>query len=407
MYGIWKHIYLVLPLLIVVGCEKSTTKKPLRAKVPDVDASVADFDSDSNTKKRFEVNDEEAKAFAENWLKAIENNGIGDAGDLIDWRKIINRALASFEIDKKQKQRMVEDFMRGIPKMVARLANNISVTDYRFVNISRRGGESFVLFRLLDAETRLNYHLMRLRKVRSEVRADQFFIATSGEDFADTFRNLFEPVVKSMNLSGRLSGARNKAEKDMELQVEMNTAVVSKRYKEAIRIYNRMPERLRKAKVPMLLRIKSTDIKDVEAYAKAIDDFLEVFPDDSSAGLMTFDVAIRRKDQKLLKKGYEALSRWTGGDPYLDLFFAANLSRMGQIEKAKEIAASVDVELLGLGIGHEFLLTIVLEAEDHGETLKQLRILREIYRYEFSDLRNDAAFEAFVKSPEFKKWQAN
>ncbi len=399
-YGIF--LSLLFLLSIGFGCENSSTKKATPTKLPDVDSSVVK--SDANAKA--EVSDEEAERFADEWVQAIVEKDTSTAGSLIGWREILTRATSSFNIGTKQKQQLVDGALRATPQLVGEISNGLDKGgDYRSIRVSRRGGDSFALFRLVDPELGFNYHLMRLKNVRGRVRADQFFVAMTGEEMSDTFRNLLEPAVKSMGIAGRLTGAREQVEKDMDLQKKMKTAVEAGRFKQALRIYKGMSEKLQKTKIPMLLRISATDIEDEKAYGKAIDDFLELFPDDSAVGIVTLDAGVMRNDPDLLIQGYEALSRWTGGDPYLDLMVAANLSEMGLKDKAKEIADSVDAESVGLADAHDYVMTIAINAEDHAETLKQLRILRDDYGYQFLDLQGVEGYEAFVKSPEFKQWQ--
>ena len=46
-----------------------------------------------------------------------------------------------------------------------------------------------------------------------------------------------------------------------------------------------------------------------------------------------------------------------------------------------------------------------LAVKDHAEVLKQLRVLRDEFGLQFSDLSKAEGFEDFAKSPEHEQWK--
>lgn len=384
--------------IVLIGCDRSTQVEVAPTTLPPVDVA-------SSTNSKSNISDEEANTFATHWIGALERQDSRAGSQLIAWRYIVGQSLATFNISDKEKTAITDGFMTSTSQLVGEIANvSKRGGDYRFVHVLRRGGAPYVLFRINDPELGFNYHQLRLRKVNGKVEADQFFTAVTGEEMSETLRNLLAPSVESMSVLGKLSGAQKTALENLKMQKNMKAAIERGQPTAALQIYQEMPDEVKKSKMSMLHRITATPVEDEEAYATAINEFLELFPDDASVGMVTLDSAVIKNDPELLLQGYDALQKWTGGDPFLSLMVAANLAIMGRKEKAKELVSSIDVDSLGMSDGHDYRLTVALEIGDHAEVLKQLRILKDEYGYAIEDLRGVEGYEDFVNSEEFKQW---
>lgn len=392
----------LIALSLVVACQRSETKSTAPAQPPKVDTGSASGKSNAGS-----VTEQQAKVFADQWVEAVVNGDSRTANELIGWREILTNAVDSFSIKQKTKTSLIESNLRSASQISNEISKElIEGGDYRLVNINQRSGDSFALFRLINSDESFNYHLIRLRKVRDRVRGDQFFVAITGEEMADTFRTLFAPAIASMGLAGKLSGKQKEYNDAMEQLAAMKAAVDSGKLNRALKIYDQLPESVKYTKVAMIQRITATSIENERAYQIVVDEFLEAFPGDSAGGMMTLEAGCVRNDPKLIKQGYQTLNEWTGGDPYLDLMVGANLANFGELEQAIQLTNSIDPATTGVGSSHAFKMTIAMEAEDHDETLKQLRALSNVYGYEFSDLRKVPDFAKFVDSPQFEQWQA-
>lgn len=336
---------------------------------------------------------------------ALKEKDVRMANELIGWEEIVTRAVDQLDVAGKQKREIIRGGLAGartVPSTVAEVLKDMS---YRFVGVKEREGGTYVLFRI-DSEEAFNYHLLRLAKIRGRVRADEFHVALTGEEMAETFRKNLAMGLNSQSIVGRLSGAQKQFLDDLKLQKAMSDAINSGEEEKALGIYQRMPERLKKMKMPMLFRIMATPVENEEAYIDAVESFLKIYPNDGSAGMNLLDAGVLRKDAKLVMKAYKSLSSWTGGDPELDLTIGANLLMLDEVDKAIELTKDIDPATIGTEDAHDYKLTIALAIEDNEEALKQLRIFRDQFGYEFSDLHEAEGFEAFVKSDQFKEWLA-
>ncbi len=385
---------------LFIGCD---SKKTVTAP-----ATIPSLDSDSESEvatAESNVSDDEAAKFAEDWLEALRTRSIANAGRLVAWKEILGRSIDSLDVAEKHRNGLMQGAMEAIPTLSGEISDAMVKGSYKLVHIKRRGGYPFALFRLVDPTGGFNYHLFRVVNVRGRVRADQFFIAMTGEEMSDTFRNVIGAGAQSLTIAGRLSGAQQQFLDDIKAQKEMHTAISAGKLDAALGVYKRMPERLRKSKMPMLYRIMATELDDGDNYARAVDEYLETFPGDAAAGILTLDAGVSHKDTEMILKGHASLKEWTGGDPFLDLMVAANLAVLNDLEKAKELIQPVDAKSIEMPDAHDYLLTIALTEGNYEEVLQQLQILRDDYGYEFVDLSEVEEYKGFVASPQFKKWQ--
>ena len=171
----------------------------------------------------------------------------------------------------------------------------------------------------------------------------------------------------------------------------------------ALVLLDDLPDHVQKSKAGLLMRIMATPVEKESEYLAVIDEYSALYPGDPSLGLITLDAAVLRKDIENMQKLMTELKAWSG-DGYLDLMHGGILASFGESEKANAITENVNPESFGIASAHEYKLNIALILEDHAETLKQLRVLRDDYGYEFNDLSTIEGFEKFQQSPEYQQW---
>lgn len=409
----------VLVLLMAMGCgcdqaKKSANADPVGLPVVDTGAEKSSSRSaskgaskgaskDVKTDGKESVSDEEAAQFSKRWLSALRNENREQANELVAWDEILQRAVEPLGLSRKRERSAVGGAKEGIlavcglgiPALIQ------SGASYELVGIQRRNEQPYVLFRLVHLEGELNYHLFRVQRIRGKIRADQLFIAATGEDISDSLRNSLAIGLKPKSSTGSQANVVN----DMKMLSQLQKAVSSSNYDDAIRTYERMPERLKKEKLPKLYYLMATQSGDETVYAKACDDFIASFPDSPAGGFVMLDSAVMKGDMEMLLKAYRIMDTWTGGDPYLDLMVGANLAESERLKKAVEITEGVDPSALNVSYAHDFKLTIAMNAKDYGDVLQQLQYLRDDYGVEFEDLSGVEGYEGFVASPQFRIWE--
>ncbi|MCM2370100.1 hypothetical protein [Aporhodopirellula aestuarii] len=351
------------------------------------------------------VTQDEAIAFADKWAEAIRLGDAAQVRQLLDFQTIFIRSLEGVIDD--------EEFRAGYLKGADGAADNFVRTTspyvgrpggYELVRVVYRDGQAHAVFRLFDDQGRLNYHDLRLVRERDAVLADELFIAATGEAFSDTLRVVVSTAVSSQNsFVGRLSGQAVAEMKRLENQVAISRAIQLGNNDEALRLYNALPEDMKKFKTVMLYRIAATPVEDEAAYLKAVEEYVAEYPEDASVGLISMDVAVMRKDPEMLVTAHHAMTSWTGGDPFLDLMIGANLANLGEIEAGEKMVEGIDVDASELLEAQDFRATISLAANDHDETLLRLRVMRDRFGLEFADLSTAEGFEEFVQSPQYQE----
>jgi hypothetical protein len=278
--------------------------------------------------------------------------------------------------------------------------------NYDLVRVIRRQGNTHVLFRLFSGNQGLNYHDIRLKRSGTQIVGDRLFIAISGEEFADTLKTIIAPALQANNsIYAQLSGVQKREMESLKQFGKMAESIRNGDPRRAIEIHNSLPKEVQDRKIVLLSLINAANLTgDDSIYQQAIKRYVQNYPDDPSSGFASIDMAVMQNDAEQLRRSYESIKNWTGGDAFLDLLIGSALCQMGQVEEGSEMTQNIDPVTLPVASAHDFKLSIALLTKDHETVLKNLRIMRDDYGYEFSDLREAEGFEEFVKSDQFQAW---
>lgn len=403
-----KKLVLATCLLLFVGCSGGTTT-PQNTVLPEID-SGASGGSNSADSLASKVTKEQALQFVDAWTQAVEQNSGAEAKRLLLFDRIVDRSLESFDLTEEFEAGVHRGVAQNnpVPRMVTQLyQETLNGGSYEAVDVVSRQGEQHAIFRVVGADGALNYHDFRIVPYENYFAADQFFVAATGEELADTLRGLVAPgLAAQSSLIGRLTGDSKKMLNDVQQIKSMMDSIRLGDQNNALSIYNKMSPDAKKAKLAQLGRIMATSVEDEENYLKALEDYAANFPNDPSLALLSIDAAYLREDSQQLYDAFEALQKWTGGDNYLKLMIGSVLCQLGDLERARAMWSEVQDEDIDSDAKHNFALGITVGLDDHAGTLKHLKILRDEFGYEFSDLRGAEGFEKFVESEEFKAWEA-
>lgn len=355
------------------------------------------------------ITESEATAFAKQLQAAVLQNDLPQFQKLIDWDGIIARSVEGGSFD--------ETFKKGVlaPRMTASLSGKSLASiqqlcgesgSYRIVRVMPRGGKQHVVFRGIAPSGEMNFHDFEIQKRGDSIIATKFFIALTGEELADTLRNNFLLAQTKSSILNQLTSSANHPAQDLTLVAEMSKQVQADKKSEAIVTYNKLSSAGKKAKMAMLLRVTALASLDETEYLAAWDQYVEAFPGDPSLGLLGVDAAVIRKDLKQLEKCRKLIQQWTGGDPYIDLICSRWFFEYGEKERGKELFDSVDVDALDLANANEVALINYLHMDDHANALAQLKTLNKDYEVTFEDIENNAYFERFVKTDEYREWKS-
>ena len=399
-------IVMFCSLFVSIGCDSSRTPSSAEHRL-----LPADADSSAGNKEP-DINAAEAEAFAEAWVSVIDGTVDGKAGEeLIFWVGIVERALKPFKVN----ERFRKGFMNGaMSKLAPELINQLKSVianggTYKLVKVVSRNGERHIVFRLVDPNSGLNYHDFQLERANGKVRASHFFIALTGEEYAETISTLLGPTIISSNsILGKVTGEQQRQLKVMQDLKKLKTLSAAGNKAEALRVYDSLPEDTRQLKAVLLMKMQILDVDEDEAvYLETIEKYSKLYPNDPSLGIVTLDAAYIRKDVALLEKSRTLLQEWTGGDPYLDLLMGGLLAELGEVDKAVQLTKDIDPSPLNFADPHDYKMSIAMANKDYQTVLKELRVLRDKFGYQLGDLKGVEGFEGFVDSPEYAEWTSD
>ena len=378
------------------GCSK-TAPVPEAAKLKEIDTSLPDQAIATDVSK------EQAEEFASQMQLTISEGDADSASNLILLDRMLDRLVLKLGASKKIEAELRKGLAKKNPltPTFEQIASSIPQGgSYKLVRTAVRGDEMHAIFRMIDSEKRLNYHDFRLVIDHGKVKADQLFLAATGESFTDSLINVIGPAVRAQQSSiSRMTGEATQKAKDLEKQSQMTIAAREGNAKKALAIYETLPQKIKESKLIQLSRVMVSQTQSEEKYIAAMTDYANLFPNDPSVALMSFDKAVMNEDLVALKKCMATLNTWTGGDDYLRLMAATLVARWGNTDYAKELYQNADTLKLGIADAHYFKMSAALECDDYPVIAEELRIQRDEYGTEF-DLDSDPVFAKFWKSPE-------
>ena len=79
--------------------------------------------------------------------------------------------------------------------------------------------------------------------------------------------------------------------------------------------------------------------------------------------------------------------------------------KRGDLAGARSLAEQAARREPTLCAAHQQLLVVALQANDHAETLRLLRLLRDQFKMSFPDLSKSPEFAEFIKTDEYRQWR--
>jgi tetratricopeptide (TPR) repeat protein len=395
----------VLAALAILGlsaCEKrQTSKTPSTADVP---VSVAAHGQTPT--------DDECRQFAKALEAAVASGDVAAINRLIDWEVILERATARIDIPADARN----GFLIGARKALngpASIAGQLAAEpkkggQYKLLRIHTDGEQQKrVLFRLLDAKQRLNYHDMLLvRQAGGGVRAADMYVFATAEMISQTFRRGYIPLAAEASKSAiaRLTQSESDFIKHVKDFQEITSNVRGGRPQQALDIYARLPDSLKKDKNLLMLRVAAASAVDEQQYDEAMNALRTLYPDDPCVDLIGLDSHFIHKKYAAARKAIDRLDKSLGGDPYLDVLRASVYLAEKHYQEARECAVRAAKAEKDLVSAYWTQVTIALEQKDFDEVAKLLVFIEKGLHLELSDPTTAPEYAEFVKSPQYQKW---
>lgn len=330
----------------------------------------------------------------------------------IDWDSLVARATQGLQLPA--------DFIRGMKSGVSDGqgfgATVVEQTikkggSYKLLRIRSLAGKTRALFRLLDAlgEGGVNYHDLELtRKPNGEVRIADIYIYAAGENFSDILRRQVLPAAAQQNrgILAILTGRESDYLKNVEQLLRMQKLARDGKFREALALCEALPPSLKNDKNVLLQKVGIALKTGEPEYQAALREIEQKLPNDPCLDLLMLDALVARKKHAEAIQLVDKIDRRLGGDPYLEVIRAiayAEAENPAQSQAALERAVAAEPTLIHARL---MLIASALSRKDYARVALELTTIECDLGVEIADIEQEAIYEDFVKSEEYRKWKA-
>jgi tetratricopeptide (TPR) repeat protein len=359
------------------------------------------------------LTDEECLAAGEEISEAVSSGDVAAFDRMIDWDSVNQRCTAGIDAPEPFRQ----GFIRGLNQSrlkVTGISNGLVDAvkkggSYTLLHSHTRENRRWLLFRLLTPESGVNYHdLLLARRPDGKIKAVDMYVYMTGELISQTYRRGYLQAVArgSGGLVDRLTGADQEYAKNLKKLSQMVDAGRSGRTGEVLSIYEGLPSDLKKDKNVLMIRLQAAQkLGDDGEYSQSIEDYRAKHPNDASIDIISIDYYVLKKRHREALVCLDRVDHAVQGDPYLQTLRAGIHIEQNDLTAARaDLKKALDAEP-GLVDAYWTLVTLSLKGNDHDETLKMLRLIRDKFSIEVGDLTTVPLYEEFIKSPQYQEWR--
>lgn len=323
---------------------------------------------------------------------------------LLDVDRLLARTIANIAAPP--------DFQRGFRAGIKRKNLPVAlVAQYKntkcvhtFLRVVTREGVPRLMMRVQSTVTGFNYEEYLLDTSKKPVRVIDIYTYSSGEPLSRSMRRNY---VLALSMYGR--GSKQQAQATMQAMNNFQQAIKLYRLgrpQQALALWAKLPERMRKDKNGQLLRLRITSQMGNETYRKALDEFSKLFPGDPAFRLMSIDVHILARQWDQLLATLDWLDRRVGGDPMLDGFRVDALLGKNDLAGARKVA-----DRLNRVAPDEFFvliadLQVTVAEKNYARAVKVLQRMADKTGLEPADLDSGNRWQALRDSAPYKKWRS-
>jgi hypothetical protein len=360
-----------------------------------------------------EPTDEEAQAFAEALVDAVDSGEAETVNALIDWQRVLDTALQGIETSASQRREVENGVLQSVRAengLAARLIHQVDTGGtFDFLRLRNRDGRKSALFRELEAEGGVGYYDFILEGRDGGAKAVDIYSYATADSMSQTMRRMLLPVLSeaSRSLVSKLLFQEQDFIRDLPTIERLNTFARQGKFREAQTAYESLSESTRKDRTTMQLWLQVASGLGEKEYLAALEDYRRLFPDDPSLNFHLIDYYTLKNDIPGALESIDRLDKSVGGDPYLDVVRASTFIPSKRWDDVRRYARKAIEESPALLKAYSPLLTASLEEKKSSETLAILETLDEQFGVRFPDLKEDPDFADFVKTSEYQEWLAH
>jgi len=351
------------------------------------------------------------EAWAKEVVDAVRKADKDRTMELIDFTALVETATSGGPEDLRQK--FLGEFtaamkMRG--GMLSEIISGVSLgVRFDLLRITVRDASPCARFRLASLQGGVNYIDLKMRLDKAgKVRGVDMYNHQNGEWVSSGLRRTFLQYVRDQRRSAwekMIQGKEDWVQVSLgeEKMIELLRAGSPEK---ALEEYAALPEAVRKQKECMAIRIRIAMQIDDKKVEEAVREYLALYPDDPSATLVSLagHTAAGRYAEALTS--VDALDRAVGGDPYLDVVRADLLVKANEPGRARQVVLAAVEKNPDWQDAYLLLLLLELDAKRFKEVAGLLTTLHERFGWDPGSIEEAPDFAEFVKSPEYRAWQA-
>jgi hypothetical protein len=331
----------------------------------------------------------------------------------IDDQAIIDKAIEGLNFSPAQREKV-----RGQPGEQARgLADRIIQQckggDIRLLRVRRRAGEWAALFRAVDVQGGLNYFDLHFSPdAGGRVRVSDLDILLAGEPVSAILRRGFIPLVAEQ--PGPPAVPLTDRDRDylqhMDEIGEFHAHTQRGEAAAALAVYDKLPASLRQDKDLLRVRILNSlrlGPAGEPTYRDAAARYEQRYPGDPALLLLerTALIAAGRYDDVL--RATNALDKWVGGDPFLDVDRARAYLGKGDVATAAKLVERVNDAEPALLDPYFLQLDLSLRRRDPDAAVRVLSRAERatgVRLDRLESVKRSDGFAAFARSDQYTDW---
>jgi hypothetical protein len=249
----------------------------------------------------------------------------------------------------------------------------------------------------------LNYHqLLIAPSPLGDLKIADIDIMVTNELLSRTLQRILEQALVQAGKGNSIKESRAQV---TQFIGQMQKLLIDGKPSEAYSFYDMLPESVRAERAAQVIRIQAAVPLGEQQLNKAIDDYRTTFKDDPNVDLFLIRIFTMQNQFDRADDSIARLDRWAGGDPVLNLPRSNVALKRGDLARARALAEEAARREPTLCAAHQQLLVVALQTNDHAETLRLLRLLRDQFKMSFPDLSKSPEFAEFIKTDEYRQWR--
>jgi predicted Zn-dependent protease len=387
-------------------------------KMPDM-TGVAEFEEYTKSprfqewlkrKQRGEApSDDKCRQFAEEFERAVTAGDLNAANALVDWRAVFDRALAGLDMPAQARtdaRAGFKDSATGanglMATFIAQLKNGAK---FKLLRIRTVDEQKRPLLRLTFSEPGVNYYeFVLVRGVNGKVLAADMYVFGAGELLSESTRRTAVPIVLAGLKSGDAEFRENDYMKHISEIQAMAAALREGRPREALDVYARLPDSLKKEKFALLARATAATAVGEKEYDEAVGDLRSSFPDDPCLDLISLPGHFAHKRYDEARAALDRVDEAVGGDPYLDVMRGTAYLKQKKYKNAIEHARKAAAAEKDLLPAYWLRVAIALAEKEFKVVTSVLILIERDFGVDVGDLTAKPEYAEYVKSPRYKEW---